>query len=104
MSIFDMHQLVIDEYRKYVQSFLSIADEQIRKFIEETLLGQSTLWPDALLQLNPSYEIAPTAEELARQGKLHPISAEIFRSDSAQSIHLYRHQQIALAQLPHPNQ
>ena len=54
MSIFDLRQSVIDEYSKYVQSFLSIADERVRSFIEESLLKNQALWPDALLQLNPS--------------------------------------------------
>lgn len=29
MSIFDLRQSVIDEYSKYVQSFLSIADDEV---------------------------------------------------------------------------
>jgi hypothetical protein len=49
MSIFDLRQSVIDEYSKYVESFLSIADERVRSFIEESLLETQTLWPDALL-------------------------------------------------------
>jgi hypothetical protein len=53
MSIFDLRQFVIDEYSKYVKSFLSIADERLRAFIEESLLKNQALWPDALLELNP---------------------------------------------------
>jgi len=49
MSIFDLCHSVINEYSKYVQSFLSIADERIRAFIEESLLKNQALWPDALL-------------------------------------------------------
>jgi len=63
MSIFDLRQTVIDEYSKYVQSFLSIADDRIRAFIEESLLKNQALWPDVLLQLNPSYEMASTIFE-----------------------------------------
>lgn len=96
MSIFEMHRQIMEDYRKYVQSFLSIADERVRKFIEEELLNRNTLWPDALLQLNLSYEAAATVEELAYQGKLHPVSAEIFRTNNVQSMHLYRHQQVAV--------
>ncbi len=65
MSIFDLRQSVIDEYSKYVQSFLSIADERVREFIEESLLKNQALWPDTLLQLNPSYEMASTIQDLA---------------------------------------
>jgi hypothetical protein len=49
MSIFYLCQSVIDEYSKYVQSFLSIADDRIRAFIEESLLKNQALWPDALV-------------------------------------------------------
>jgi len=96
MSIFDLRQSVIDEYSKYVQSFLSIADERVRAFIEESLLKKQALWPDALLQLNPSYETASTVQDLVNKGKLHPLCAEIFRADGGESIRLYLHQQEAI--------
>jgi len=38
MSIFDLRQLIIDEYGKYIQSFLSIADNRVGPFIEESSL------------------------------------------------------------------
>ena len=96
MSIFDTRELIIDEYSKYVQSFLSVSDKRVREFIQQQILDQSSLWPDALLQLNPAYEMASTVQELTQQGLLHPLSAEIFRSDSDQTIRLYRHQQEAI--------
>ena len=96
MSIFDLRQSVIDEYSKYVQSFLSIADECIRAFIEESLLKNQTLWPDALLQLNPTYETASTIQDLVKPAKLHPVCAEIFCADGGEPIRLYRHQKEAI--------
>jgi ATP-dependent helicase YprA (DUF1998 family) len=95
MSIFQMHEYIIDEYRKYVQSFLSIADERVRDYVGRELLERSTLWPDGLLQLNPAYEMAASVEELVRQGKLHPNCTEIF-SSQGQALRLYRHQYEAL--------
>jgi hypothetical protein len=53
MSIFDLRQSVIDEYSKYVQSFLSISDDRIRSFIEKSLLKNQALWPDGFSQLSP---------------------------------------------------
>jgi hypothetical protein len=53
MSIFDLRQSIINEYSKYVQSFLSIADDRIRAFIEESLLKNQALWPNGLLHSNP---------------------------------------------------
>jgi ATP-dependent helicase YprA (DUF1998 family) len=96
MSIFDLRQSVIDEYSKYVQSFLSIADERIKAFIEESLLKNQALWPDALLQLNPSYEMASTIQDFVDEGKLHPLCAQIFCDDKGQTIRLFRHQQEAI--------
>jgi hypothetical protein len=49
MSIFDLRQYVIDEYSKYVQSLLFIVDERVRSFIEESLLKNQALWPQAIL-------------------------------------------------------
>jgi ATP-dependent helicase YprA (DUF1998 family) len=96
MSIFTLRQSVIEEYSKYVQSFLSIADERIRTFIEDELLKKQTLWPDALLQLNPAYETAATIKDLVTDDKLHPLCAQIFTSENGQPIRLYRHQQVAI--------
>jgi hypothetical protein len=45
MSIFNLRQSVIDEYSKYAQSFLSIADERVRAFIRSSLLkNRSLVW------------------------------------------------------------
>jgi ATP-dependent helicase YprA (DUF1998 family) len=96
MSIFEMHGQIIDEYRRYVQSFLSIADERAREFTERALLEQNALWPDALLQVNPAYEMAATVETLVHTGSLAPLCADIFRTDKGDSIRLYRHQQEAI--------
>lgn len=96
MSIFDLRDSIVDEYSKYVQSFLSIADERVRTFIEESLLRNQALWPDALLQLNPSYEMALSIQDLVAEGKLHPLCSEIFRADDGEPICLYRHQQEAI--------
>ncbi len=96
MSIFDIRQSVIDEYSKYVQSFFSISDKRIRDFIEESLIRNCALWPDALLQLNPSYEMADAVAHLATEKKLHPLCGDIFCAEDGSSIRLFRHQQEAI--------
>jgi hypothetical protein len=63
MSIFNLRNLIVDEYSKYVQSFILISDKRIREFIENELVNQSALWPEALLQLNPSYRMGATVEQ-----------------------------------------
>jgi len=103
MGIFAMHSRILEEYRQYVKSFLAVSDERVRHFIEEQLLTQNALWPDALIQLNSAYEPAATIEELARQGQLHPMVDAIFQ-DRGKSLRLYRHQSEAIqrALIHHP--
>jgi len=92
MSIFDFCNRIIEDYGYYVRSFLNIEDKAIREFVGKEL---SSLWAEALLQLNPTYEMAETVKELCSQGKLHPVCAEIFLY-KGNSIRLYRHQQEAI--------
>lgn len=91
-SIFQMHEKIVEDYQKYVQSFLSISDERIRDFIEDHLVRKNSLWPDALIQVNPAYESASTIEKLVQEKVLHPTLADIFRDEQNRSLLLYRHQ------------
>lgn len=91
MSIFNLTERLIEDYSHYVQSFLTFDDERLQKFVEKKLIQEGILWPEALLQLNPNYEMGDTVEELTRQGKLHSICAEIYPS-----LRFYRHQQEAI--------
>lgn len=96
MTIFDLHSAVLREYRDFVRSFLIIADERIRQFVDQALDEQAHLWPDFLLQVSPAYERAATVDELAQQGLLHPETARIFRTSSGAPFRLYWHQAQAL--------
>ena len=97
MSIFTLSERLIQDYSNYVKSFLSIQDESIRSFLQEELIEKGSLWPEALLQLNPAYERSSSVSELCSQGLLHPLMGEIFFDKSKeQSFRLYRHQQEAI--------
>lgn len=78
MDVFSLRRRVIDDYADYVQSFLKIADPRIRDFVDAKL-SSGALWPDALIQLNPSYRPGTTVDELVQEGLLHPLCAKIFR-------------------------
>jgi hypothetical protein len=54
MSIFNLHSSVLDDYRNFVGSYFTIADER-------ALFDQTELWPEPLLQLSPSYACAASA-------------------------------------------
>ncbi|MGQ9823193.1 MAG: DEAD/DEAH box helicase, partial [Thermogutta sp.] len=97
VSIFDLHQQVIADYRDFVRSFLLVADDRAREFVDRALVDESRLWPDFLLQISPSYARGRTVEDLTRQGLLHETTAEIFRTAEGRSFHLYQHQDEAIA-------
>ncbi len=95
MTVFDLHAATLADYRDFVRSFLNIADERIRQFVNDKL-EEACLWPDFLLQVSPSYEYAESVDELAQQGLIHAETARVFRSPDNQPFRLYRHQREAL--------
>jgi ATP-dependent helicase YprA (DUF1998 family) len=98
-SIFEAHEKIVDDYRNYVQSFLNISDEHIQRFIDEKIIGKNSLWPEALIQVNPAYEPAETVEDLVKQKILQPDIANIFKDDNGKGLRLYRHQVDAIKNL-----
>ncbi|MCS7239572.1 MAG: DEAD/DEAH box helicase [Thermoguttaceae bacterium] len=97
-TIFDLHQAVMEDYREFVQSYVLIADERIRQFVEKLLVEEKHLWPEPLVQLSPAYRRGATVEELARKEILHPETARIFRRPDGESFRLYKHQEEAIGQ------
>lgn len=86
MNVFETHAEVIDDYSSYIQSFLNISDPFIRRKVEDEL-HQGKLWPEPLLQFNPSFEMFGSLEDLAKTGILHPDIRDIFKG-----FKLYHHQ------------
>src|SRR5438093_1262566 len=78
MDVFGLRDRVISDYSDYVRSFIRIKDEAIHAYVDEQL-GQGRLWPDPLVQLNPSFEPGATVEELAARGVLADECRRIFR-------------------------
>jgi ATP-dependent helicase YprA (DUF1998 family)/very-short-patch-repair endonuclease len=78
MDVFSLRNNVIGDYGTYVRSFLTIKDERMRRLVEEEMAG-GFLWPDPLIQLNPSFEAGETIQALIDGGELHPECINIFR-------------------------
>ncbi len=91
-TIFDLHAAVLADYRDFVRSYLTIADDRAREFVDRAIDAEARLWPDYLLQLSPSYRRAANVDELAAQGGIHPETARIFRTPEGKPFHLYQHQ------------
>jgi len=96
MSIFNLHSSVLDDYRNFVGSYFTIADERAREFVERALFDQAELWPEPLLQLSPSYARAASVDELAANGTITPEAAALFRFEDGAPYYLYKHQVEAL--------
>jgi ATP-dependent helicase YprA (DUF1998 family) len=96
MSIFTLHANVLEDYRDFVRSFFTVADDRAGDFIERELVEEARLWPEALLQVSPSYARVASVDELAASGVLLPETAQIFRNDRGEPFYLYQHQAEAL--------
>ena len=95
MNIFDLRDRVLGDYQNYVEGFLNIKDERIRDFVAQEL-SSGVFWPEALIQLNPSFEMGRSVSELVNQGLLDPLCEEIFQKNGS-SIRLFDHQERAIS-------
>lgn len=101
MNIFKFRDQLIDEYRSYVTSFIRIADPNINTFAE-SCFSRGSLWPDPLIQLNPTFKPGKTIDELTTEGILHPLCSDVFRRDktvasgSGVVLRLHAHQEEAI--------
>src|SRR5581483_11826947 len=86
MNVFDTHAKIVADYSSYIRSFINISEPAIRQKVDEAL-SKGKLWPEPLLQFNPSYEMAGSVADIARTGILHPGVTNILKGYS-----LYRHQ------------
>jgi superfamily II DNA/RNA helicase len=86
MSIFTTHHNIVDEYKTYIESFINIKKEHIRNAVEEAL-ETGKLWPDPLIQFNPSYKVGESVPNMISKGELHPEINHVF-----QGYNLYEHQ------------
>lgn len=95
MDVFALRDRVVDDYRRYIESFVRIRDKRVDQFVREEFTS-GKLWPDPILQLNPAYEPGPTLDELAASGVIEPGTARFFRKPDGGPIRLYRHQHEAI--------
>ena len=91
MDVFKLRNAVVTEYRSYVESFIRVHDPRIDSFIAQSL-KDGQLLPDAVLQLNPAFEMDKTLGELSKEGLIAKETAQFF----GESIRLYKHQRQAL--------
>src|SRR5260370_20245978 len=95
MNVFELRERLISDYSSYIRSFIRIRDERVAGLVT-SCLDQGRLWPDPLIQLNPSFQYADTVDDLVVEGALHSECARIFRAgkdtSEGKTLRLYQHQ------------
>ena len=80
----------MDRYQSFSRSFIDIDDPQIEAALQDE--GRlKTMWPEPLIQFNPSYQSGARIEALVTEGVLEPAMASVFSGFT-----LHRHQEEAL--------
>lgn len=101
MNVFELRDKLIADYESYIRSFVTIRDTRIREYVERSL-SSGLLWPEPLIQLNPSFEQGESVDSLVSRGVLHSECSRIFRikadkDDPGRPIHLHKHQSDAIS-------
>ena len=100
MDVFQFRDRLIRDYASYISSFIQIRDERIRQHVDHSL-NDGLLWPEPLIQLNPSFELGDSIDELVNTGVLHPECRNIFcinkdKDPAGKPLRLHRHQSDAV--------
>jgi hypothetical protein len=91
MDIFNLRDKTISYYEAFLKSFLKINDARIREFVDKELT-KGALWPESILQLNPSYKFGSKIRELCENKILHQECNTFFGPE----LKLYQHQESAI--------
>jgi ATP-dependent helicase YprA (DUF1998 family) len=100
MDVFQLRDRLITDYASYISSFIQIRDERIKQQVERSL-SDGLLWPEPLIQLNPSFEPGDLIDDPVNEGVLHAECSRIFRigkdkDPTGRSLQLHRHQSDAV--------
>ena len=100
MDVFELRDRLVGDYASYISSFIQISDEDIRKYVDEQL-EHGLLWPDPLIQLNPSFEPGSWIDELVAEDVLNPECKHNFRikpkpKGEGKPLRLHKHQEEAV--------
>jgi predicted HNH restriction endonuclease len=77
MNVFNFRDELIDDYAEYIASFVNVRHKRIRDYIDERLKA-GVLWPQPLIQFNPSFERGAFVKDLVREGVLYQGCADEF--------------------------
>lgn len=101
MDVFNLRHQLVEDYSTYISSFINIKGERIQNHVQQEL-QDGVLWPDPLIQLNPTFEPGAWIDNLVENGTLHPLCQKIFRFKPDKSavdskpLRLHKHQTDAI--------
>ncbi|MEZ6084000.1 MAG: DEAD/DEAH box helicase, partial [Phycisphaerae bacterium] len=100
MDVFELHRHVVGDYAAYTKSFIRISDDRVADAVRREI-AEGLLWPEPLLQLNPSFAPGKKIDELIGEGILHEDCGRIFRikkheNDFGRDLRLHLHQEQAI--------
>lgn len=95
MKAFDFDHYLVDAYERFSRSFSAIRALDLKAEIDAQY-DAGKFWPDALLSLNPHFEVGPSVDELVSSGDLDSGTGQVFRFGSS-GIRFHRHQAEAIA-------
>lgn len=84
-DFFRLHDDIMSQYKSFANSFVDIDDRQILEALK-TYGDEKSMWPDPLIQFNPSYQEGCSLKQLVDEGLLDPKMDKIFSG-----FHLYKH-------------
>ena len=90
MDVFDLRHRLVEDYSSYISSFIRIRDERLRAFVQESLKN-GLLWPEPLIQLNPSFEPGAWIDELVKDNTLHAECGRIFQNQAGSGFRRQAH-------------
>lgn len=94
-NIFQLHKEILDDYKLYIDSFINIADERISSTVKKDF-DSGNLYPEPLIQFNPSFESGGSVEDLVNKGTLSKEFNNIFYDAENKSWEIYKHQTEAI--------
>ena len=94
-NIFDLHRDILTDYKSYIDSFINIADAKILNTVK-TEFDSGNLYPEPLVQFNPSFEPGGDVQDLINQGTLVKEFKDIFYDTDNKSWSIYKHQSEAI--------